>query len=406
MGEPLLRTVAAGDTHIGQRDHNEDAILLRRELELYVLADGAGGENAGNVASSMALSTIAHEMEQMPKTRGFDVLGLPLGARRLSAAVQAANREIVHLAQTSDRFRGMGTTVVAICVETDVGVLHLAHVGDSRCYRLRGDQVELLTQDHSLANDVLELAPDLADERAVQLPKRVITRALGMASTVRVAVQSLALCPGDRFLMCSDGLTDQLEEEQIADALRQSIRPPALVKLLLDVAHAEKAQDNVAVIVFDCHGIGDADWPTPTLRARPAPRTSEGSDPEILMMHDDDDDFETKGSDSDAPELIVGSEPPRSASPSEGPELTLDTQELEEIPTSQLAMPPPRIQVLPQGSADDDELAAVRTLLGEFPKDARPGRERDPTIRFRRNCSKCGNSYEGGKDMCPNCWGD
>lgn len=401
MGEPLLRTVAAGDTHIGQRDHNEDAILLRRELELFVLADGAGGENAGNVASSMALSTIAHEMEQMPKTRGFDVLGLPLGARRLSAAVQAANRTIVELAQSSARFRGMGTTVVAICVETDVGVLHLAHVGDSRCYRLRGNQVELLTQDHSLANDVLELAPDLADERAVQLPKRVITRALGMSHTVRVAVQSLALCPGDRFLMCSDGLTDQLEEEQIADALRQSVRPPALVKLLLDVALAERAQDNVAVIVFDCHAIGEADWPTPTLRARPAPRTTEGSDPEILVMDDEED---TRRGDSDAPELIVGSEPPRSASPSEGPELILDTQELEEIPTSQIAMPPPRIQVLPRGSADDDELAAVRTLLGEIPKDARPGRERDPTLRFQRKCSKCGNLFEGGKDMCPNCW--
>lgn len=385
MAGPLLRIVAAGDTHIGQRDHNEDAILLRRELELYVLADGAGGENAGNVASSLATSTVAHELEQMPQAEGFDVLGLPLGARRLSAAVHAANAQIVELARTSDRFRGMGTTVVAAQLDANVGVLHLAHVGDSRCYRLRGEQVELLTQDHSLANDVLELAPAIEDERAATLPKRVITRALGMSKTVRVSVQSIAVRPGDRYLMCSDGLTDQLEEEQIADALRQKLRPPALVKLLLEIAHAEKAQDNVAVIAFDCHAAGEDDWPTPTLRARPAPRNTEGSAPEIVVMDDPEDD--------DEPELELD-------------DSALEVDPLEEIPTSQIAMPPPRIKVLPEGSGDADELNAVATLLEGLPGAGRPGAERDPTLRFQRKCPKCGSAFNGAKDMCPGCWGE
>ncbi|MEM6954204.1 MAG: protein phosphatase 2C domain-containing protein [Myxococcota bacterium] len=375
--EPLLRVVAAGDTHIGRRDHNEDAILVRRELGLFVLADGAGGENAGNVASSLATSTIAHEIEQMPKTAGFDVLGIPLGARRLSAAVHSANAQIVELARTSDRFQGMGTTVVAALVNRRIGVMHLAHVGDSRCYRLRGGHVELLTQDHSLANDVLELAPAIEDERAASLPPRVITRALGMEPRVRVSVQSIALVPGDRYLLCSDGLTDQLDEEQIADALRQPVRPPALVKLLLDVADAPNAHDNTAIIVFDTHALSDADWATPTLRRRPLPPSQgDASEPEILVINE--------------PEL----------------EPVVEEDEEDDPPTMKIPLPEVEIRVLPEDSGKE-KLEAVQLLMDELPSGVRPGRkERDPTLRFRRKCPACGSLYDGKKNACPNCWKD
>ncbi|MFK7998244.1 MAG: PP2C family serine/threonine-protein phosphatase [Polyangiales bacterium] len=383
MTDPLLRVVTAGDTHIGRRDHNEDAILLRRELGLFVLADGAGGESAGNVASSLATSTIAHEIEQMPTTRGFDVLGLPLGARRLAAAVQSANAQIVHLARSSDRFQGMGTTVVAALVENDVGIMHLAHVGDSRCYRLRGGHVELLTQDHSLANDVLELTPEISEERARALPVRVITRALGMSARVRVSIQSHALVPGDRYLLCSDGLTDELDEEQIADALRQSVRPPALVKLLLDIADAPNARDNTAVIVFDTHAIGDVDWPTPPLRARPM-KITEVSDPEILIV--DDPDVEKS--------VVV-----------QGTTLPQDLDE-DEPPTTEIPLPEVEIKVLPEGSGNKKGLEAVQMLMKQIPSEARPGEERDPTMRFRRKCPSCGSLYDGKKNACPNCWKD
>lgn len=383
MTDPLLRVVTAGDTHIGRRDHNEDAILLRRELGLFVLADGAGGESAGNVASSLATSTIAHEIEQMPTTRGFDVLGLPLGARRLAAAVQSANAQIVHLARSSDRFQGMGTTVVAALVERDVGIMHLAHVGDSRCYRLRGGHVELLTQDHSLANDVLELTPEISEERARSLPIRVITRALGMSARVRVSMQSHALVPGDRYLLCSDGLTDELDEEQIADALRQSVRPPALVKLLLDIADAPNARDNTAVIVFDTHAIGDVDWPTPPLRARPT-KVTQLSDPEILII--DDPDVEKS--------VVV-----------EGTALPQDLDE-DEPPTTELPLPGVEIKVLPEGSGNKKGLEAVQMLMKQIPSASRPGEERDPTMRFRRKCPSCGSLYDGKKNACPNCWKD
>lgn len=394
----LVRLVAAGDTHIGLREHNEDAILLRRELHLFALADGAGGENAGNVASSLALTTLGHRFEQTTDETGFDVLGLPMGAKRLSAAIHRANAEIVQLANASDKYMGMGTTVVAMYCEPKTAVLHLGHVGDSRCYRLRDGIVELLTQDHSLMNDVLELAPELDEEKARALPTRVVTRALGMARNVRVTLQSFVLVPGDRYLLCSDGLTDQLEEEQIADALRQDIRPDALVKLLLDVADAAKARDNIATLVVDVHASRDAtDWPSPTLRARPlqqvrqlnahAAATSDHSQPEIIIVDpgpaeraeleelDEEDELEN------APTGVTH----------------IDEVEGEEMPTSEF----PSVHIVPEGSDHAASEAIKKVMLHDLPE---PRDERDPTIRFRRKCKHCEAEFDGPADVCPFCW--
>ena len=390
----LVRLVAAGDTHIGLREHNEDAILLRRELHLYALADGAGGENAGNVASSLALTTLGHRFEQTNDETGFDVLGLPAGAKRLSAAIHRANAEIVQLAAASDKYMGMGTTVVAMYCEPKQAVLHLAHVGDSRCYRLRDGIVELLTQDHSLMNDVLELAPELDEEKARSLPTRVVTRALGMGKNVRVTVQSFALVPGDRYLLCSDGLTDQLEEEQIADALRQDARPDALVKLMLDIADASNARDNVAVVVVDVHPTDVTDWPSPTLRARPlqqvqqrkSPPRSDHSEPEIIIVDprpseraeleeiDEEDEIES------APTGVTH----------------VDELEAEEQPTSEF----PAVHIVPEGSPEASE-AIKKVMLHDLPE---PRDERDPTIRFRRKCRHCDAEFDGPADVCPFCW--
>ena len=408
MAEPLVRIVAAGDTHIGCREHNEDSILIRRELDLFAVADGAGGENAGNVASSLAVSTLAHDFEQTPeRASGFDVLGLPWAARRLSQAVHHANTEVVALARSSDKYRGMGTTLVAISVNRIDAIVHLAHVGDSRCYRLRAGHLELLTQDHSLANDVLELAPDLSEERARALPSRVITRALGMGPKVRVTMQSLAITPGDRYLLCSDGLTDMLDEEQIADALRQDLRPDAAVKLLLDIANAANARDNLAAVVLECRSAGTVDWPSPTLRRRlTAPGSNgkteeardEGSEPEIVIIEGDDPTDDADVEDDDAPEIeISGGSDPAPA----GDGVPLAVAEPEEAPTTELS-----ITFLPEGSASSAKRQAVRMVLGEFPADARPGSEKDPTLRYQRTCAKCGSIFDGKASACPNCWGE
>ena len=251
-----VKIEAAGDTHIGGRTHNEDAIVLRPDLNLYMVADGAGGQNAGNVASSLATTTIAHFFEQThtaaDKLAEFDGLGLPTAARRLSAAVQDANKEILEIAATSDRHKGMGTTIVAALFDVAHRALHIAYVGDSRCYRLRDGRMELLTFDHSLINDVLELRPNIADDRVKKLPQNVITRALGMSENLRVSVRSHLLLHGDRYMMCSDGLSDVVSDGQIAEALSLGAACDEQVALLVQMALDAHADDNVAVVIIDC----------------------------------------------------------------------------------------------------------------------------------------------------------
>ena len=268
--EPWRITVAS-DSWIGHREHNEDTLLLRPDLGLYVLADGAGGENAGNVASALATTSVAHHFEETLEAAAngpdFDALGLSTGARRVSAAIQRANRDIVEIARTSKRHHGMGTTVVVASIDNHRGLLHLGHVGDSRCYRIRDGRIELLTQDHTLINDVLELEPNIDDERASRLPRNVITRALGMAKNIRASVRSFQLAPKDRYLMCSDGLTDEVSERAILDAIEVGGTPEDIVRVLMGLAREAEAEDNVAVVVIGCElapGISSLPKPAPT----------------------------------------------------------------------------------------------------------------------------------------------
>jgi len=367
------RLKAAGETHQGLRDHNEDTVLCRHDLHLYLLADGAGGENAGNVASALSTTAIAHFMERTQAEAAaqpaFDALGLSNAARRLATAVQHANREIVELARSSERYRGMGTTVVAVFVEPERGVLHLAHVGDSRCYRVRDGRLDQLTQDHSLANDVLEVRPDLSPEEIDKLPRNVITRALGMAPDVRVSVRSVALAPGDRYLLCSDGLSNELDDEQLLDALSQPNKPEAQAKLLLDIANARGASDNVAVLVVDCTLPPGAPAPFAVLRPPPRPRplADEPSEPE-----------------REDPEIIV----------LEGDEAT--------DPAAR-----PSVRAVPEAPLRESSVDVVQQVVLRIPPPTRIGQragDREPTMPFDRRCRKCGALFQGTSDACPNCW--
>src|SRR5580704_18004302 len=190
-----LAPLAAGATDIGQRDHNEDHVLLRPELGLFLLADGAGGHTAGNVASALATTTVANVFESSATSHSerpeIDRFGLWTVARRLSAAIHRANAEIIDIAKKSSKYQGMGTTVVALAFSPEGDVLHVAHVGDSRCYRLRAGVLERLTMDHSLIVDVLETHPDADDSLVARMPQHVITRALGMDEALRVPVRTL-----------------------------------------------------------------------------------------------------------------------------------------------------------------------------------------------------------------------
>jgi len=288
-----LAPLAAGATDIGQREHDEDHVLLRPELGLFLLADGAGGHAAGNVASALATTTVANVFESSATALAdrpeIDRFGLWTIARRLSAAIHRANAEIIDIAKKSSKYQGMGTTIVALAFSPEGDIVHVAHVGDSRCYRLRGGLIESLTVDHSLVVDVLETNPGTDDALLAKMPAHVVTRALGMEESLRVSVRTLVAAPGDVYLLCSDGLSDVLDDGRIAEVLAESGSPDGHVRALIEASLAAGAQDNVAAVVVACQ---ETDTP-PTRRpsARPAEalvmppmRAPVGSAPEIIIV--------------------------------------------------------------------------------------------------------------------------
>jgi PPM family protein phosphatase len=289
-----IAPLAAGATDIGPREHNEDHVLLRPELGLFLLADGAGGHNAGNVASALATVTVANIFETTAKSLGeraeIDEFGLWTTARRLSAAIHRANAEIIDIAKKSKKYHGMGTTIVALAFSAEGDVLHVAHVGDSRCYRLRGSTLEQLTMDHSLVVDVLETHPDAEDSLIARMPQHVITRALGMGDALRVPVRSLRVLPGDLYLLCSDGITGALGDDRIEALLSEAQTPNEHVRALIDGALAAGANDNVAAVVVECRETDVAPARRPSLRPpealkSPLPmRSPLTSAPEIIIV--------------------------------------------------------------------------------------------------------------------------
>jgi len=256
----VMRGVGASD--IGRaRKHNEDVILIREDLQLFIVADGAGGHDAGDVAAQLATRSIANYIGATEAAAAglpeFDRFGLPSGARRLSRAVHKANADVWEVAQKHDQTRGMGTTVVAALHSPRSALLHVAHAGDSRCYRLRSGHLELLTLDHSLLTDVLEARPDLEDEVLGRLPKHVVTRALGMQATVRISLRSHEVLPGDRYLLCSDGLSGYVPTDTIAGILGDPRPLGAIVQLLLNAANDAGGRDNIAALVVDAFPLGE-----------------------------------------------------------------------------------------------------------------------------------------------------
>jgi len=252
----------------------------------------------------------------------FDRFGIPHGARRLSAAILKANRDIVEISRTSQAHRGMGTTVVATCFSPRSGLMHVAHVGDSRCYRLRGGHLELLTKDHSLLTDVIEQRPELDDQVLARLPKNVVTRALGMDGQLRVSMRSYAVVEGDRYLLCSDGLSGPVPATEIAATLERDETPQQIATRLIGQANAAGGPDNIAVLVLHCQGghehalpADSVPPPPPEVFSMPGDFDPDHSDPELLILGIEDLDLaEGKESASDGlfkalGDLIVG--PPR-----------------------------------------------------------------------------------------------
>jgi len=220
-----------------QRRANEDACFARAPV--FVVADGMGGAQAGEVASRMAVEAFEP---------GLDDDGDTSAEAALIARIRLANGLIHDLAQSDRARQGMGTTITAAVVgEHDVAV---AHVGDSRAYRLRAGAFERLTDDHSLVEE-LKRQGKLTDEEATHHPQRsIITRALGPEPSVEVDSATWPAEPGDVFLLCSDGLTSMIEDSQVAGLLREASSMEQAARALVAAANEAGGRDNITVVLF------------------------------------------------------------------------------------------------------------------------------------------------------------
>jgi serine/threonine protein phosphatase PrpC len=248
-----LRIEVGAQTHVGRaRQNNEDSYQIEESLNLYVLSDGIGGEEQGEVASAMAVETVVGHCLEAENHHAAALFIEPRPdvserTNRLASAATLANRKIFDSAASDPQRRRMGATVVAAWLQGER--VSLVHVGDSRAYLLRGRSLEQLTADHSLVAEQVRrgvLTPQEAETSQLQ---SVLIRALGSEARVEVDVDEHILLEGDTLLLCSDGLTRMVSDPEIASTLMTVESAQAAAERLVDLANEYGGLDNVTVIV-------------------------------------------------------------------------------------------------------------------------------------------------------------
>jgi serine/threonine protein phosphatase PrpC len=237
----LQYQVAAATDRGRVRPANEDAFGYRAEVGIFVVCDGMGGAAAGEVASHASVDAFLgafadEDLDHMPDRAGL-----------LREAIASANDAVFSLAQDDPRLRGMGTTLVALLVEE--GRAWVAHVGDSRCYRLRNNKLERLTDDHSLVDEQVRRGQLTAEEAEHSPLRNVITRAIGSHGSVTPEINEIDVASGDVLLLCSDGLIREVADGQIAEVLRNALRLDLACTQLIDAANANGGKDNVTCLM-------------------------------------------------------------------------------------------------------------------------------------------------------------
>jgi protein phosphatase len=249
-------------THSGMvRSHNEDSVAHDASCGLVVLADGMGGYNAGEVASGIAVSVLVAGVKQglesvRPEDEdasGEDASGEDVGVVLLRENVQKANAAIFQASQSQPQYAGMGTTVVAgLFYDNRVAV---AHVGDSRMYRLRGEIFETVTRDHSLLQEQLDSGMISKEDARLSKNKNLVTRAVGIDTAVAVESAVYQVHVGDIYLFCSDGLNDMVQDEDIGSTLQMlQSNLPLAASQLIEIANDNGGRDNVSVILVKVVG--------------------------------------------------------------------------------------------------------------------------------------------------------
>jgi protein phosphatase len=245
-------------THPGMvRAHNEDSVSCEASCGLVVLADGMGGYNAGEVASGIAVSVVSSEIKQfLENARPEDkdeVSSEDMAVVLLRNNVQKANSSIYHAAHSQPQYAGMGTTIVSgLFYDNRVAV---AHIGDSRMYRLRGEEFESITRDHSLLQEQIDSGMISKADARVSQNKNLVTRAVGIDAVVEAEVHVHEVKRGDIYLLCSDGLNDMVEDQDIAETVKLlKSNLPLLATQLIQAANDNGGRDNVSVILIKVKG--------------------------------------------------------------------------------------------------------------------------------------------------------
>jgi protein phosphatase len=238
-----LRFIVHGRTDKGLvRKENEDAFCIEKDLGLLAIADGMGGHASGEVASKMAIEILRESLRKE---------GEPL-PDRLSSGVKLANRTIYEAAQSQPELNGMGTTLTAL--QLNGNRLSIAHVGDSRAYLIRGGVIEQITDDHTIVSEQVARGMMTREEAARSDMRNILSRALGIGPEVKVDVEELTVSEDDKLVLCSDGLSELVSEDEILLEAQSSTRPDIACDELINLANQRGGEDNITVIMAHLRG--------------------------------------------------------------------------------------------------------------------------------------------------------
>jgi PPM family protein phosphatase len=241
-----LKVEAFGLSDIGPvRPNNEDAWIALKKHNFFALADGMGGHKAGEVAAKETIQTLSKAVQKISPSKKKNLTSKEC-ITFLQTAIESANQKVFKLGAENRHFQGMGTTLCCLYLYQD-SVIY-AHVGDSRIYRFRDGELKLLTEDHSLISELMT-SGQISDWEALPL-KNVITRAIGTSYKVEPEIASVSAQPNDIFLMCTDGLSDFLKEEEIESVLMQPLPLKKMVSHLVQKAIEKGSHDNITSLMI------------------------------------------------------------------------------------------------------------------------------------------------------------